>query len=76
MDIEDLKNSLSILHISEKEYSLDGSLNPDSIILYHNYSKWEVFYLDERGLKNSEKNFDSESEACQYIYKLFIDSKK
>ena len=74
--MENLKNSLSILGISEKEYSLDGSLNPDSIILYHNYSKWEVFYLDERGIKNSEKIFDSESEACLYIYKRFIDSKK
>ncbi|MGV0829353.1 hypothetical protein F0358_05040 [Empedobacter brevis] len=76
MNIKDLKNRLLILHIPENEYSLDGSLKPDSIILYKNYRKWEVFYLDERGTKNNERNFDSESDACLYIYKLFVDSKK
>lgn len=76
MTINDLKNKLSRLRISENEYSLNGVLKPDSIILYNNYMSWEVFYLDERGTRNNEKIFNSESEACLYIYKLFVDSEK
>lgn len=76
MNVKDLKNKLLILNIPDDEYSLNGSLKPDSIILYKNYNKWEVFYLDERGERSNEKDFDSESNACLYVYKLFIDSRK
>lgn len=50
-------------------YSLDGSLDPDRRILYHNYSKWEYFYFDERGNRDPIKIFLSEEEAYDYIYK-------
>lgn len=50
-------------------YSLDGSLDPDRCILYHNYSKWEYFYFDERGNRYPIKIFFSEEEAYDYIYK-------
>lgn len=31
----------------EHLYSLDGSLEPDKYILYHNYSVWEYFFFNE-----------------------------
>lgn len=31
----------------EHLYSLDGSLEPNKYILYHNYSVWEYFFFNE-----------------------------
>jgi len=76
MDKMELKNKLNLLGVSSHEYSLDGELVADNIILYISYHKWEVFYLDERGGRNDEKVFDSENEACEHIYKLFKESKE
>lgn len=76
MDKVLLKNKLARLGVKEEEYSLEGDLNPNTIVLYRNYSKWEVFYLDEKGGRNVERNFISEDEAFDYIYKLFFDEKE
>jgi hypothetical protein len=71
-----LIEKLDLLGVREREYSLYGNLNPDAIILYPNYNKWEVFYLDERGGRNDQKEFMSESEACEHVYKIFKASKQ
>lgn len=34
------------------------------------YGKWVVFYFDERGNRDFEKEFKNETEACQYVYDL------
>jgi len=54
---------------------LEGELKPDAIILYNNYNISEVFYFDERGGRNQENKFNSETDACDYIYQLFKDAK-
>lgn len=72
----DLLFKLTELNIEPRRYSLYDELKPDAIILFHNYSKWEVFYLNERGGRNVEKIFDSEEKACEYILRLFIESKE
>lgn len=71
MDKEALKEELDKLGINPDAYSLDGDIEPDKIVLYQNYDKWEVFYFDERGGRNREKVFYREEEACSYIYGLF-----
>ncbi len=76
MNKKDLQIKLDLLGVASQAYSLEGELVPDNIILYNSYNKWEVFYLDERGDRNDEKVFNSENEACEHIYKLFIESKK
>ena len=76
MDKIELKKKLDLLGVNSHEYSLDGELVADNIILYNSYHKWEVFYLDERGGRNDEKVFDSENEACEHIYRLFEESKE
>lgn len=68
MNREELKRKLDELGVSDKEYSLYGSLEPDRIVLYQNYSKWEVFYFSERGSREDYQFFFSEELACQYIY--------
>jgi len=75
MNRVELKDRLDLLGIASNRYSLTGELKADTVNLYENYNKWEVFYLDERGRRNDERVFSSEGEACNYIYELFVDAK-
>ncbi|MDU1905409.1 MAG: hypothetical protein E6772_11545 [Dysgonomonas sp.] len=72
---DELLEKLKELRVEESEYSLSGDFNPDTIVLWHNYYKWEVFYMDERGSKKLLKTAYSENEAYYCIYKLFKDIK-
>jgi hypothetical protein len=76
MNKQKLKRELERLNVDKRLYSLDGELKPDAIIMYNSYNQWEVFYLDERGGRNDKKIFDSEEKACNYVYKLFKESKE
>jgi len=76
MNKEDLKTKLDLLKVNQDFYSLNGDLIPDSIVLRENYNFWEVFYFDEKGNVNNKKDFESEKEACIYIYNLFVKSKE
>ncbi|MCS6973596.1 MAG: hypothetical protein N2044_05610 [Cyclobacteriaceae bacterium] len=76
MNREELKQKLDELKVYPGFYSLEGELLPDRIVLYQNYAKWEVFYFDERGNRDNEKVFFSESEACNYIYEHFKKQKE
>jgi hypothetical protein len=40
----------------------------DSIVLYHNYVTWEVYYAGD-GIRNCLKVCYSEDEACNFIYR-------
>ena len=46
-----------------------------AIVLYQNYSKWEVFYFDEHGERIYEKVFCNEEDTCLHIYELFKSNK-
>ncbi|GAB2470149.1 hypothetical protein GCM10011375_41030 [Hymenobacter qilianensis] len=76
MNLTELKQKLDHLGVKPKSYSLFGELTPDTTILVRNYYKWEVFYLDERGGRNDEQTFLSESDACDYLYKIFAESRR
>jgi len=76
MNKEELKIQLDLLGVKPTRYSLNGELEPDRVILFHNYNVWQVFYLDERGGRNDQRDFPSESEACLYLYKIFKDAKE
>ena len=74
MNRRELKKIFDDLGIPESRYSLWDELKTDSIIIYHNYSKWEVFYLDERGGRNYLKICSSEDEACRLVCSTVIES--
>jgi len=76
MNKEDLRLQLNLLHVKATDYSLDGLLKNDCVVLHQNYYKWEVLYIDEKGRREDEKIFNSESEACYYILKLFTELKE
>lgn len=71
MNIDDLKNRLIEMQINPLYYSLNEGLKSDSLILNIYHNKWEVFYMDERGSKHDELIFNTENDACIYIYNRF-----
>lgn len=75
MNRQELKYNLDKLNVYPGFYSLNGELLPDRIVLYENYTKWEVFYFDERGNQTNKQFFLSESDACNYIYEQFKEQK-
>lgn len=72
MNRTELKEKLETLGIKNRNYSLYGDLNSGSIVLYHSYYEWQVFNLNDRGVRESFKVFNSEEEACKYILDEFI----
>jgi hypothetical protein len=76
MNRQELKYKLDEIGINTGFYSLFGELLPDRIVLCQNYDKWEVFYFDERGNRNNEIIFHSESDSCNYIYDYFKKQKE
>jgi len=73
MNREELKKQLLDIGVKPRYFSLYGSLVPGAIILNEVYGKWVVFYFDERGNRDLEKQFKSEEAACQYIFSLLKD---
>lgn len=69
MKLSELKDKLLTHNVPEHWYSLNEGLKPDACILVKNYSKWEYFYLDEKGDRNGFKIFINEEEAFEYFWK-------
>ena len=69
MTIDELRTKLQANNVPEHWYSLDQGLKPDACILYKNYSKWEYFYLDERGNRNDWKILNTDEEAYDHLWK-------
>lgn len=66
--IEKLKNA----GVKSQYYSLYGKIVNDAFILEQTVGKWNVYYF-ERGSKDMEQSFESESDACNYIYNILKD---
>lgn len=72
MTREELVKFLEKRRIPSDWYSLYGELLPDRIIMYENYKKWEVFYLDERGGRKMLRTCRSEEDACVFVYQQLM----
>ncbi len=69
MNLEDLKEKLSVNNIPLRWYSLNDGLKPDACILMENYGVWEFFYLDEKGNRLDMRFFYSAEEAYEFLWK-------
>lgn len=59
--------------VSNQLYNLlETGRDDERLCLVKKENKWQVFY-EERGVKTTNKFFDTESEACQFIYEQLID---
>lgn len=75
LNLIDLERRLDEMKIEKNSYSLNGELKPNALIIYKNYSKWEVFFY-EKGSRFNEKIFYSENDACNYLLNYFINNYK
>ena len=68
MTVEDLNNNLIILGIHPRNYTLNGPpYNDSSWVIELKGKVWSVFNF-ERGKRYDERFFNSEDEACKYIF--------
>ena len=68
MTREVLEKKLKIAGIPDYIYNLTGQgKNDECLCLEKIQDKWSVYYL-ERGIKTTNEIFDSENDACQFLY--------
>lgn len=66
MDILELKQLLKQWNVRSDMYEFDEEFPNESYCLRFNGHTWETYY-SERGIKTGVKNFESESEACEFF---------
>ena len=71
MNIQQLKNRLDELGVSETRYSLAGGQPDDKLCLAREGNVWVVYY-SERGKRPFEKSFATQEEACECFLREFI----
>ena len=69
MTREVLEKKVKIAGIPDYIYNLTGQgKNDEMFIAWKKFrNKWSVYYL-ERGIKTTNEIFDSENDACQFLY--------
>ena len=72
MNRQELLLRLKEAKINPNSYSLEGGSTGEEYVLSdEGYGKWAVYY-SERGERNDEKIFRSESEACEELYRWIM----
>jgi hypothetical protein len=68
MTLDELMEKITANDVPDRWYCIDDGLKTDALHLYKNYSKWEYFYLDERGNRNDFIVFYSDDEAFEFLW--------
>lgn len=68
MTVAELKAKSIELAVPHSFYSINGNLTGDTYILNFVHTYWEYYYFDEKGRVTGYKRFESESDACIYLY--------
>lgn len=72
MNKEQLLQRLKESGVYSGSYSIcDGTADEAYVISDEGYGKWAVFY-SERGQRNRESTFQSESDACEELFKRIM----
>jgi hypothetical protein len=53
-------------------FGLEGGLPPERYVLSMEEGGWAVYY-SERGLRTGERRFETEDEACRYLWRLLVE---
>ena len=67
MTINELKNKLDEIGVSQDLYSIMIGGLPNERLCIVKEEMWQVYY-SERGRKVGQKVFETEEEACEYFY--------
>lgn len=69
----ELLEKLKEARINPNTYSLEGSSSGEEYVLSdERHGTWAV-YCSERGLRRCERMFQSETEACEDLYRRIMD---
>lgn len=71
MTIEEFKAKIVEYNVPERLYSLNDGVKLDALILYQNYSIWEVFYRDEMNCRHDLGVFRVQTEALDFLWMKF-----
>jgi hypothetical protein len=71
--VDELRGELMRLRIPEFAYSVGGDQN-ESYCLVLEDARWHLYY-SERGNRNSEQVFTSESEACEELLRQVLNDR-
>jgi predicted secreted Zn-dependent protease len=71
MKKNELEKKLINLAINPSCYNLNGSIANGGTVLFENYDKWQVINIGDKG-EQEVIEFKTESDACDYIYKVFL----
>jgi len=71
MNREELLYKLKNENIPSDMYYLSGGLPNEKYVMSHENGKWQVYY-SERGIKTNYREFNIESDACDYMLKLLV----
>jgi hypothetical protein len=66
-----LRDALGAAGVRSDAYCFDSSMPTEQYCLNYDGRVWEAFY-GERGLKTSLQTFETESDACDYLYQLIL----
>ena len=73
MDSKKLQHLLEEAGVPDELYNLhEAGRDDEKFCLCKKGEQWQV-YFSERGVKTINKVFNTETEACQYIYEQLID---
>jgi len=75
MNRKELKIKLEQLGIRERIYSLYGKENPNTTVLAYRNRKWIVYGINERGNQHIDGIFETENDACEFLYQNMIEFK-
>lgn len=75
MNKKELIRKLNILGIPEDYYNLYGKNNAETTILAKKKDKWLIYGIDERGGYHEYGIFDTESDACDFLYQRMVEFK-
>jgi hypothetical protein len=73
MTREELEKKLKMAGVPDYVYNLTGKGRKDECLcIEKNQDKWFVYYL-ERGIRTTNEIFNSEEEACDFLYSQLLD---
>ncbi|MDE6567872.1 MAG: hypothetical protein K2K70_09110 [Lachnospiraceae bacterium] len=68
MTVDELKNKLDEIGVSQDLYSIMVGGLPNERLCIVKDEMWQVYY-SERGKRIGEKVFETEEEACEYFFR-------
>ena len=67
-DKRSIRKKLKVVRVPDYIYNLTGKgVKDERLCLEKIQDKWSVYYL-ERGIKTTNEIFESEEDACQFLY--------